>query len=207
MAGFIVYMLLPCKKLNSSLLPETGLLPAVWLLLVLLSPGPKKKKKRKGISDDYYYVNVVEWSARQRDVTTTLEMKHLICCGVLWHLSIMDYPKTRYSDQLVRNSLKPSRSGSHALQQQVVPKGWEVWCGKQQQISCSQQAFEKRQDQALPQVAVRHTGLLNSTHRSRVKQFLWKGVLILARERGRCSNALNLFNSCVHHNYLLIPEV
>lgn len=47
MAGFIVYMLLLCKKLNSSLLPQMGPLPVVWILPVLLSPGPGKTKKEK----------------------------------------------------------------------------------------------------------------------------------------------------------------
>lgn len=41
-------------------------------------------------------------------------------------LLVIDYPKTRYSDQLVRSSLKPCRSGSHALQQQAVAEVWRV---------------------------------------------------------------------------------
>lgn len=94
MSDFIFSVLLPSKKVTSSLLQKTGLSPVVRLLLVLL---PQDINTYIYISDEYYYLNVIERSARKLD-DTTLIMKHLIYCGVLWHLLLMDYPETRCFD-------------------------------------------------------------------------------------------------------------
>lgn len=77
MAVFIFYMLLVKSQLLSSYHRQVCRL---WYNFCYSCLQDLEKK----ISDGYYYINIVEWSASEKDVATNLEMKQsaVVYCGI-----------------------------------------------------------------------------------------------------------------------------